>query len=245
MRVPAVLIVVLAVAPLTAAANYSTELWNDSAKENHNWSYLTEPAPTDADMIWLATGGVADSGHVRSPLNALVPYHNNQAYWPAYLYRGLGENQEIDLSIPDAAVKIYARDVALTAPMDLKGGGLHFFIGQWVHGDPNTPDDDTYSFFYNLKEVTINDHAWTVQSTLPAGTDADWGVIASNDPAVAPSDLFYHPQQWGFTIFPASSTPAGLLALDSFQVVPEPSSLVLLWIGILGLFGCVYRRRKR
>lgn len=244
MRVPTVLILALAVAPLTAAADYDAEFWDDPAQENHNWSYLTDPAPTDADMIWLSTGGVANSGHVRSPLNALVPYHNDEAYWPAYLYRGLGENQEIDVSIPDAAVKIYARAVALTAPMNLEGGALHFFIGQWVHGNPDTPDDDTYSFFYNLKEVTINDHAWTIESSLPVGTDADWGVIASNDPAVAPSDLFYHPQQWGFTIFPASSTPAGLLALDSFRVVPEPSTLLLLWIGIFGLLGYAYACRR-
>lgn len=63
--------------------------------------------------------------------------------------------------------------------------------------------------------------------------DADWGRIASNDPGTTPSDLFHHSQQWSFVVYPASATPTGTIAFDSFRIIPEPMTLSLLAMGAL------------
>jgi hypothetical protein len=213
-------------------ADYTQESWDIPLALNRNWSYfdMDAPPPHDADMQWFNSGGVGNSGHVRTPLARLDSMHNNQAYWPAYLYREIGVNQEIDLTVLNATVKIYALDAGLISPINFTGGKLYMFIGQWLHNGPE-PEDDTWAFFYNLVPITINTDKWLVESSIPVGTNKNWGVIARNDPAVNPEDLFYHPQQWGFVIFGALDTPSGVLAMDSFRIVPEPAALTLLMLG--------------
>jgi hypothetical protein len=239
----------MGIGPSMAVAEYHQELWDDPGKANNHWSYYDTdaPEPHDVDMDWHASGGVGSSGYVSTPLDHLDPAHHPQAFWPAYLYRGLGENQEIDLGIANAAIKVYASDVSTTGitPLNLQGGSLYFFIGQYLAGIPDDPADDKWSFFYHTMPVTINQGDWEAESTLTVGDDANWGVIADTDPDVSPSDLFYHPQQWGFCVFEAEAAPSGVLAVDSFQIVPEPSVLVFLGMGIVGCAVCAYVCRRR
>ncbi len=223
---------------------YVEESWDDPGSMNHNWSYYDTdaPAPHDVAMNWEAAGGVGGGGYVWTSLNLLDTAHDLQVYWPAYLYRTIADDQEIDLTVPDAAVKVYARDVGTGAQLDLKGGQLVFFIGQYVVNNPDDPNDDQQSFFYNLTPLTIGVGDWGVENTIPVGDDSNWGVIVNDDPSVSPSDLFYHPEQFGFAIYPAASTPTGSLGIDSFRIVPEPGSAALILFGalMLGL-----RRRSR
>ena len=241
-------VVATGLCPMIAAGDYDAEYWDVPGKANNNWSYYDTdvPSPHNVDMTWHASGGMGDTGYVSAPLALLDSAHDPCAFWPAYLYRGLGVAQEIDLSFPGAVIKVRARDMAPPTqiqPMDLKGGSLVFFIGQWVDvGDDGNPANDKWSFFHNLTPVTIAQGGWTVRSSLPVGGNADWAAIADNDPLVDPSDLFYHPQQWGFAIFPAASTPTGTLGLDSLRIVPEPASFSLVALGAAVLLG---RRKKR
>ena len=121
-------------------------------------------------------------------------------------------------------------------PMDLHGGQLHFFIGQWLPGPSPGREDDTWSYFYNTTPVTINDHDWAVKSVIDV-IDGGWETLASNDPSVWPSDLFYHPQQWGFVIYAASDTPSGELAFDSFKIWhgPDIPTLSAWGLGVMAL----------
>lgn len=233
-------LLLLGIAPLVATADYDQELWNHAGRTNNHWSYydIDAPAPHDVDMNWQAAGGVDDTGHVRTPLGVLDSAHDDEAFFPAYLYRGLGVNQEIDLSIEDAIIKVYVRDGSGAAALDLKGGSLVFFIGQYIAVEGG---EDKESFFYNLTPVTVNSGNWTIESSLSVGGNGDWGVLANNDPTVFPSDLFHHPEQWGFTIFPAASTPSGALAFDSFRIVPEPTGIALF---LAALTGSIARRRR-
>lgn len=235
-------IVLLGVFSGAALAAYTQELWNDPAKTNNNWSYYDTdaPQPYDVDMTWSATGGVDNTGYVKCSLYDLESVHHNGAYWPAYLYRGLGDDQEIDLSIPNASVNIYAKNASSPmGGMNLQGGSLRFFIGEWFEGTDPGPEDDTWAFFYNTTPVTINDHSWAAESTIPIGSNSNWGVISRTNSGISPDDLFYQPQQWGFVIFNAASEPTGILALDSFRIVPEPATLL-----ILGLGGMLIRKKK-
>lgn len=226
----------------TGIVNYTQEHWNAPARQEHNWDYwdmVNDPtgAHPKLDMIWEANGGHADSGHVWSPLDPLDPFHDPNAYWPAYLTSTIAPTQLIDLSFADAQIRVYASDItargtgAVDGMLDMKGGQLHFFIGEWL-------DEDDWRFFYNRTPLTINDHTWTAESVIVVGGDSDWGLIASSGlggVAKAPSALFHHPEQWGFVIFPASSPPTGTLALDAFRIVPEPGILILLATGALVL----------
>ncbi len=203
-------------------------------------------------MVWLATGGMGNSGYVRAPLNALGSANSDEAFWPAYLYSELGDNQEIDLTVSDAVIKVYASGVSMLVPMNLQGGRLHFFIGQWLPGISPGPEDDTWSYFNNLTPATIDDHGWSVESSITVGNDSNWGTIASNDPSVGPSDLYYHPEQWGFVIFPASGILSGELALDSFRIVSEPNipttsawGLAVIVLLIVAAGSVVIRRRRQ
>ena len=219
----AVAAVALGCCPLLFAQDYEEELWDDPLKANNNWSYYDTDAaePHDVDMVWLSTGGVGNSGYVKTPLSALDSAHDGEAFWPAYPYRDIGDNQEINLGIVRTKIVVYASDVSMMVPMDLHGGQLHFFIGQWDPGTSPGPEDDTWSYFYNTAPVTINDNDWAVKSVIDV-IDGAWETLASNDPSVQPSDLFYHPQQWGFVIYPASDTPSGELAFDYFKIWHGP-----------------------
>ncbi len=228
----------------SALGDYIQELWDDPIQQNNNWSYLDLDIldnPLDVDMTWHNNGGVGNSGFVSSPLDQVKPFHDDNAYWPAYLYDGLGSaQQQIDLTITDAAVKIYANDISTLAQMDLKTGQLHFFVGQWLHGTEPGPQDDKWNFFYNKSAITINDHNWDTESIITVGDDSNWDIIAQNNTDINASDLFYHPQQWGFVIFPANDTLSGELGFDSFGIVPEPMTIILLSFGIIGI-----KRRAR
>jgi hypothetical protein len=241
-----VLVLTGAALPLAAvdvgAGDYTVERWNDPIRREHNWDYwdmIHDPtgAHPKEDMFWVPRGGLADSGYVWSPLGDLEPYHSPQAYWPAYLTSRIAPLQRIDLTQPGAEIRVYASDISAHGAIDLQGGRLHLFIGEWI-------SETDWRFFYNRTPLVINDHHWSTESVVPVGGDADWGLIAGSIGGTAggASALFHHPEQWGFTIFAADSTPAGTLALDAFRIVPEPSALTLAAWPALVLLGRRLRR---
>ena len=243
-----VLVLVL-VLSASARGTYVEEKWDSSSLTHHNWSYWNENSISphnewDVYANWQETGGVGGSGHVWAPLSLLTSEHHNQAYWPMFLTTDIDDadgSQEVDLSFGGAAVKIYMKDRTLATPVNLQGGSVHLFVGEWIPAGIGGPVGDKYRFFYNKKPLKAPTGTW-VESTVPIGGDSDWGVIAIDGLPANASDLFNTPQQWGFCIFGATDQPTGELAFDSFGVVPEPVTLSMLALGGLAL---LHRNKKR
>ena len=105
---------------------------------------------------------------------ALAEYHDTVAYYPAYMTEALDPNKTIDLTIENAAIKIYINDTTLGGNVDLQGGQVRFFIGEWDVGILEGPEDDRWAFFCRNLPFVVNDHSWTTESTVAAGGDADW-----------------------------------------------------------------------
>lgn len=258
------------VSGMARADSYQQEQWNDSIAEENLWAYWDEDydvgEPESANyhhhpMAWMATGGVANSGHVWTSLPDLWTEHDDRAYWPAYLtdqitqYYGVPD-REIDLTPNIDSIRMAVKDRAVTTPVDLNGGKLYFFVGQWW-SHPSDPDQDRWAFFYNANGFyDFNATQWTT-TLVPVGEGTtDWGIISMSgvnndypDPPVSEArELFDSPQQWGVVIFDPLATvlaaPEGELAFDNFGIViPEPSTFVLLAMNALGLFVYALRRR--
>lgn len=262
-------------------------VWEPPAGGESLWAYWDEnfePYPADGagynyhhkPMHWSAKGGVKESGYVWVPLSDVMSEHNEiQAFWPAYMTDQQTEYyhhhypeksphpRHLDLTVDNAHIKVSLLDRGqLSQPVNLAGGKIYFFVGEWWSNDLQDPNDDAFIFFYNSNgafNVTGND--WTTTS-VPVGNGSalagDWKIIASSagldgyenppedgDEAV---DHFYSPQQWGFTIFNGTATVrpviSGELGFDDFAIVPEPGTLTLLTLALitLGLFS--WRRRR-
>ena len=235
-QLASICVVALILGGTTALAQYTQELWNDATQANNLWAYWDEdylpPPNSHHPMEYMPTNGLGDSGYVRAPLGDLDPEHDEDptdpdggmAFWPAYC---LADWHSIDLSIPNAQIKIYAQaDGGPFSPPHLQGGSLHFFIGSW-------DDESNYRFFHTVDAVYINSalNRWLVESSLDVSQNSDWAEITSAGPAIPPTSLLHNPQQWGFVIYPASETPTGILGFDSFRIVPEPTTILLLAIG--------------
>ncbi len=249
------------------AAPYEFEDWNcPTAKENY-WCYWDEsydpyPPPDQYNyhnrpMNWEATGGVRNTGYVWTPLEDLHSVHDVRAYWPAYMFEQVTEkygvpNREIDLTIDDAHIRVAVKDVGGAGqPVNLHGAKLYFWVGYWWVADDPAPD--SWAFFYNANghfTFDSSDPAGWTTSTIPVGEGTtDWGIISMSgmgegNPAPPVSEaweLFVAPQQWGFVIFDPDvdvlPPPSGALGFDNWAIIPEPSTLTLLALGVLVLLG--------
>ena len=270
-------LVALAVtAPVARADPYQREDWNNpAAPENgeNYWAYWDEnysipDEPPEANyhhhpMPWSPTGGVGDSGYVWTPLAEMESHHDEvRAHWPAYLTDQIADHfevahREIDLSIDNAHISLAVKDrgTAIT-PVNLEGGQIYFFIGQWWLNNEADPDDDQWIFFYNANaNYDFNALNWTVTS-VPVGTGTtDWPVIAQSGvgnsyplPPVSNAwELFVSPQQWGVVIYDPAATvldqPSGELGFDNFAIIPEPYTIVLIGMAAVCLLLARWRRK--
>ena len=151
----------------------------------------------------------------------------------------------------------WSRPINLSSPV----GGMDYWIGSWVDGGGGAE-------FYNYDGI-----GWTGPSSLAgfsfaAGASSTISfTLTLSSLGLAPNDVFYfdayssgggggdsaidvlaNPNisitDWGQTYTSSTTGDAGL-GLNSYQVVPEPSTYALLVISALGLAGYAARRRAR
>jgi len=211
-----------------AEASYS-ETWNDPGAGANRWYYFQAGAPDNGDvpLAWTASGGVdpAPSGFVSADLGAATTWTPTGAgnYFLAYTYRS---HHPLDLTLAPWA------EIALKdgGGLDLGGGTLRFWIGDF--DDPNGPNPPaaTYSFFYLDLPLAYGTAGWVTNSI---DTTAYSWVQFANQNGRPVGDLLSDPQQWGIGLFGAADTPGGTLALDNF--IPSPAPLALIALGLAGL----------
>lgn len=217
---------------LTAAAQAGyVETWNsDTARENGWWYYDAADTGHDGDvaLAWLDVGGVppAPSGQVHVDAGDATAWAPTGAgnYYLAYTY---GATHAIDLTL-DPQVWIALKD---GGGLDLKGGTLRFWIGDYDDPDGAGGAPPILSFYSFDQALVYGDTDWVVNS-IDVRT-GDWLAINGLNAKPA-SALLSNPGQWGFGLFGAGDDPSGTLALDNFNV-PAPAPLALVALGIAGL----------
>ena len=151
----------------------------------------------------------------------------------------------------------WSRPINLSSPV----GGMDYWIGSWVDGGGGAE-------FYNYDGI-----GWTGPSSLAgfsfaAGASSTISfTLTLSSLGLAPNDVFYfdayssgggggdsaidvlaNPNisitDWGQTYTSSTTGDAGL-GLNSYQVVPEPTTYALLALGALGVAGYAARRRAR
>lgn len=221
---------VLSALALTAAtqAGY-VETWNAPGAGANQWFYFDKNAPNDGDvpLAWTGSGGVdpAPSGYVGSNLGNATTWNPTGAgnYFVAYTYQRF---HHLDLGAAPGV------SIALSDPggLNLGGGTLRFWIGEYVDTDGGGPALPTYSFYFLDRTLSYGSASW-VTNTIDIA-DYSWTQFANQNgrPVTA---LLDGPQQWGIGLFGATSAPSGTLALDNF--VPAPAPLALIALGLAGL----------
>lgn len=151
----------------------------------------------------------------------------------------------------------WGRPINLNSPI----GGMDYWIGSWV-------DTTTGSQLFSY-----NDAAWSGPSSLSMlispglSSSTIYFTLTLSSLGLAPTDVFYfdayssgggdgdsaidalaNPSvsvtSWGGP-YTSSTTGDGGVGLNSYQVVPEPTTYALLTVGALGLAGYAARRRAR
>ena len=151
----------------------------------------------------------------------------------------------------------WSRPINLSSPV----GGMDYWIGSWVDGGGGAE-------FYNYDGI-----GWTGPSSLAgfsfaAGASSTISfTLTLSSLGLAPNDVFYfdayssgggggdsaidvlaNPNisitDWGQTYTSSTTGDAGL-GLNSYQVVPEPTTYALLALGALGVAGYAAGRRAR
>lgn len=151
----------------------------------------------------------------------------------------------------------WARPINLSSPIV----GMDYWVGSWVNGgggsqlwsydgaswtdtgalpgysfSPGATSSITYTATLASLGLAVNDTFYfDAYSSGSGGTDGAIDVLAN--PNISITD-------WGQTYTSSTTEDAGL-GLNSYQVVPEPSTYALLVISALGLAGYAARRRAR
>jgi hypothetical protein len=151
----------------------------------------------------------------------------------------------------------WARPIELNSPI----GGMDYWVGSWVDGVTGSQlysyngtswdgpaalagfslaagATSTITFTMTLASLglSIND-VFYFDAYSSGGGGGDSAVDALANPNVSITD-------WGGP-YTSSTTGDGGLGLNSYQVVPEPSTYALLALSVAALGGYVVRRRRR
>ena len=149
------------------------------------------------------------------------------------------------------------RPINLDSPI----GGMDYWIGSWVDGGGG-------SELYSYGATSWNAPSTPAGFSLAAGTSSTISYTLSlSSLGLAPSDVFYFDAYssgggggdsaidalanpnvsvttWAGP-YTSSTTGSGGVGLNSYQVVPEPTTYALLTLGALGVAGYAARRRVR
>jgi hypothetical protein len=206
--------------PLTA--DY-IELWNTTPPAENHWNYWdASPGGYGSPASWTSSGGYANSGHIYMPMNELVKWPAAEnLYWPVFTIAGTGHReayQELDLT-KDPVLNILLS--AAGGTVNLQGGQLYFFIGEWIGGV--TP---SAVFYRSTTPLVVNSTGWSLVNSSKVGKETDWDLLFRENSTRLASDLFFHPQQYGLVLVGAGPDPlSGDLHIDNFSSIPEPAAL--------------------
>ena len=155
----------------------------------------------------------------------------------------------------------WARPIQLNSPI----GGMDYWIGSWVNGtnavsarsqlwsyvgaswtntgalpgysfSPGATSSITYTATLASLGLAVND-VFYFDAYSSGGGSNDSAVDALANPNVSIND-------WAVP-YTSSTTGDGGVGLNSYQVVPEPTTYALLTLGALGVAGYAARRRAR
>ncbi|MDA0293270.1 MAG: PEP-CTERM sorting domain-containing protein [Verrucomicrobia bacterium] len=151
----------------------------------------------------------------------------------------------------------WARPINLSSPI----GGMDYWVGSWVNSgggsqlwsfdgaswtntgalpgysfSPGATSSITYTATLASLGLAVND-VFYFDAYSSGGGGGDSAVDALANPNVSVT-------QWGQT-YTSSTTGSGGVGLNSYQVVPEPSTYALLTLGALGVAGYAAGRRAR
>ena len=160
----------------------------------------------------------------------------------------------------------WARPIQLNSPI----GGMDYWIGSWV----NAPGGAQLWSYAGGTNGGGTGGAWNqltnnspVFSTLPGTNSTINYTLTLSSFGLAPNDVFYFDayssgggntdsavdalanpnvsiNDWAVP-YTSSTTGDGGVGLNSYQVVPEPTTYALLTLGALGVAGYAARRRAR
>jgi hypothetical protein len=155
----------------------------------------------------------------------------------------------------------WARPIQLNSPI----GGMDYWIGSWVNGtnavsarsqlwsyvgaswtntgalpgysfSPGATSSITYTATLASLGLAVND-VFYFDAYSSGGGATDSAIDALANPNVSVTN-------WSQT-YTSSTTGTGGVGLNSYQVVPEPTTYALLALGALGMAGYAARRRAR
>jgi len=159
----------------------------------------------------------------------------------------------------------WARPIQLNSPL----GGMDYWVGSWVDGFPTPGGAElwNYSGSWALSGATYSTNLPGTFSFAPGATSVMTYSLTLASLGLAVNDTFYfdayssggggsdsavdalaNPNvsitSWG-QAYTSSTTGSGGVGLNSYQVVPEPSTYALLALSGIGLAGYIARRRAR
>lgn len=194
------------------------ENWDDPNVQANSWFYFNEADEADHGNVlldWHAAGGIGNSPHVSCPLGNLtnwMPQTPADAFFPLY---GIDPHHSVNL-MENPLVRIAVRDMD---NVNLAGGALFFWVGQWI-------EEDEYHFVYFNPFSFVPSATWRTHVIETTPEAADWTVLGSMGPVPDLVTLLSDPQQFGFTIRGGMAEPAGRLGFDDLSIIPEPASLI-------------------
>ncbi|MBJ7390907.1 MAG: PEP-CTERM sorting domain-containing protein [Chthoniobacterales bacterium] len=154
---------------------------------------------------------------------------------------GNGWNRPINLSSP-----IGGMDYWIGSWVDSSGGSELYSYGATSWNAPSTPAgfslaagaSSTISYTLTLSSLGLApDDVFYFDAYSSGGGDGDSAVDALANPNVSITN-------WAGP-YTSSTTGTGGVGLNSYQVVPEPTTYALLALGALGMAGYAARRRAR